>query len=463
MYDYKKLVLGYAPTRRFDFPDPKNAYENGLKIRKRVDEILEKLGDVELVDISFLNDEGLLYQACDSLKVARYFKEKQVDAIFVPHANFGNEEAVVKLCREFQLPILIWGPRDDAPPGGYCYRQTDTQCGLFATTMGLNRLHIPFTYIENCWLDDKKLDEGLELFVRTACAVKAVRNMTIGQIGPRPRDFLSVMVDESNLAQKLNIDIVPIDGTEIVTELERVRKEEKEQIQALVEETKAAFSCYTISEKNAELTAAAELAIRHMAEKHNCTIMAGDCWYIMPLLYNAYPCFAFGNLTEKGLPVICETDIYGAVTTAILTAVARGDSPTFTADMTIRHPENDNAELLWHCGPFPKSLAKPSCNPEITDECMGRYEIRGGELTIARFGGIDGRFQLFYGNGRGVDGPETGGNYIWLEVDDWARWERKLMYGPYIHHACGIHGDYTRVLEEVCRYVAITADPADEK
>lgn len=459
MYNYRKLVIGYAPTRRFDFPDPANAYENSLRIRKRIDEIMEKLGDVELVDLSFLNEEGLLYQACDSLKVAEYFKERKVDAIFVPHANFGNEEAVVKLCREFQLPILIWGPRDDAPPGGFCYRQTDTQCGLFATTMGLNRLHIPFSYIENCWLDNPKLDHGVELFVRTACAVKAIRNMKIGQMGPRPRDFLSVMVDESNLANKLNIDIVPIDGTEIVTELERVRKEETEEIAHLIQETKESFKCYTISEKNAELTAAMEITIRNMAEKYDCTIMAGDCWYIMPLLYNAYPCFAFGNLTDKGLPVVCETDIYGAVTTAIMTAAARGESPSFTADMTIRHPENDNAELLWHCGPFPKSLAKQSCDPEITDECMGRYEIRGGELTIARFGGIDGSFQMFYGTGRGVEGPETGGNYIWLEVDDWAKWERKLMYGPYIHHACGIHGNYTDVLQEVCRYVDIIPDP----
>ena len=119
MYNYRKLVLGYAPTRRFDFPDPKNAYENSLKIRRRVDEILEKIGDVELVDISFLNEEALLYQACDVERAAQYFREKKIDALFVPHANFGNEEAVVKLCREFSVPILVWGPRDEAPPGGY--------------------------------------------------------------------------------------------------------------------------------------------------------------------------------------------------------------------------------------------------------------------------------------------------------------------------------------------------------
>ncbi|WP_082202737.1 MULTISPECIES: L-fucose/L-arabinose isomerase family protein [Clostridia] len=463
MYNYRKLVLGYAPTRRFDFPDPKNAYDNSLKIRRRVDEILEKIGDVELVDISFLNEEALLYQACDVEKAARYFREKKIDALFVPHANFGNEEAVVKLCREFSVPILVWGPRDEAPPGGYGYRQTDTQCGLFATTMGLLREGLTYTYLENCWLEDPKLEQGIENFIRTACAVKAVKNMKIGQIGPRPRDFLSVIADEGALVNQLKIDTVPIDGTELVTEIERIRKEDQGAVKRLVQETKQSFPCYSISGKHAEITAATELAIRNLAETYGCTIMAGDCWYVNPLIYECYPCYAFGNLTEKGLPVICETDIYGAVTAGILTGAARMESPAFTADMTIRHPENDNAELLWHCGPFPKSLAKPSCNPELTDECMGRYEIRGGDLTIARFGGVCGDFQMFFGEGKGVEGPETGGNYIWVEVADWSRWEKKLMYGPYIHHACGVHGKYREILKEVCRYTGIRADEADER
>lgn len=462
MYDYKKLVLGYAPTRRFDFPDPANAYKNSIKIRKRIDGIIEKLRNIEVVDISFLNDEALLYQECDVEKVVKHFKEKGVEALFIPHTNFGNETAVVKLCREFDVPVLIWGPRDDAPPGGYEYRQTDTQCGLFATTMGLLREDVTFTYLENCWLDDKKLDQGIEDFVRTACAVKALRNMKIGQIGPRPRDFLSVIIDEGELVNKLKVDIVPFDGTELVTEIERLRKEEKAAIAALVKETKNAFCCYTIGDGHAEINAATELAIRNLAERYQCTVVAGDCWYINPLIYNTYPCFSFGNLTEKGLPSVCESDLYGAVTAGILAGASRMETPSFTADMTIRHPENDNAELFWHCGPFPKSLAKQSCNPEINDDCMGRYEIRGGSLTIARFGGLSGKFKLFFGEGRGVEGPVTGGNYIWVEVDDWSRWEKKLMYGPYIHHACGIHGTYTHILEEVCRYTGIEADPADK-
>lgn len=455
MYDFKKIVLGYAPTRRLDFPPPQLAYQNSLAIKERVYSILEKLGDVEIVDLSLINNEGLLYNIEDAQKAAEMFREKKVDALFVPHANFGCEEAVVALCRQLKVPVLIWGPRDEAPPGGYCYRQTDTQCGLFATTTDLLREKIPFSYIENCWLEDGLLDQKIEDFIRAVSAVKAFCNLRIGQIGPRPRDFLCLKSDESALVNRFGIEVIPIDGTEYVAEFNRVLSEEKDKVEALIEETASFFPNGSISAKRAEEIAAIEIAIRNLAERFGCSVIASDCWYINPLLHGAHPCFAFGNLMEKGLPVACETDVYGAVTEALMMGAARGESPCFFADLTVRHPENDNAELLWHCGPFPKSLAKQSCSPDLMDDCMGRYEIRGGDVTVARFGGIDGDFSLFCGEGEGVDGPVTGGTYMWMQVSDWPRWERKLMYGPYPHHVCGVHGKYKAALQEACRYISL--------
>lgn len=458
MYNFRKITIGYAPTRRFDFPPKELAYENSLKIKERVFPIFEKLGDVEIVDLTSVNDEGLLYSMGGADQAVELFKEKKVDALFIPHANFGNEAAVIRVCKELKVPVLIWAPRDPAPPGGYCYRQTDSQCGLFATTTGLLREKIPFTYIENCWLDDARLEEQIENFVRTVCAVKAFKNLSIAQIGPRPRDFVCLKTDESELVNKFGIDVIPFDGVEYVAEFNRVLKEEKEEVNKLMQETSEFFKDMSISRERAESIAAIELAIRNLSNSQHCTVVAADCWYANKYLKGAHPCFAFGNLTEKGMPVACEMDIYGAITQALIAGVSRCESASFFADLTIRHPENDNAELLWHCGPFPKSLAKPSCNPDLTDDCMGRFEIADGDVTIARFGGIDGDFSLFCGEGKGVDGPVTGGTYMWMEVSDWPKWERKLMYGPYPHHVCGIHGKYKAALQEACRYINIRFD-----
>jgi hypothetical protein len=40
-----------------------------------------------------------------------------------------------------------------------------------------------------------------------------------------------------------------------------------------------------------------------------------------------------------------------------------------------------------------------------------------------------------------------------MEVNDWPRWERQLMEGPYIHHCSCSYGHSADVLQEACRYI----------
>ena len=42
---------------------------------------------------------------------AEYFKEKGVQALFLPFCNFGQEEAAAKLASELKVPVLLWGPK----------------------------------------------------------------------------------------------------------------------------------------------------------------------------------------------------------------------------------------------------------------------------------------------------------------------------------------------------------------
>ena len=89
-----KVKIGYAPTRRDAFPPPEYAREMRDKIRDRVFGIFEKIHDVEIVGIDWLNEEGLLSEPEDVKRVAKYFREAEVDAVFMPHCNFGCEEVV---------------------------------------------------------------------------------------------------------------------------------------------------------------------------------------------------------------------------------------------------------------------------------------------------------------------------------------------------------------------------------
>lgn len=93
-------------------------------------------------------------------------------------------------------------------------------------------------------------------------------------------------------------------------------------------------------------------------EENNCSVAAFECWSAFPTLMGLCPCVVLGEMADNGMPLSCETDINGAITLAILRACNLFEESEFLADLTIRHPQNDNAELLWHCGPFPYSLKK---------------------------------------------------------------------------------------------------------
>ena len=85
VYKDKKLVLGFAPTRRRMYSE-KPAIENRVRILGKVKALLAETG-IELVDIDWLNEEGLLIDPEDVRKVEEHFRKAKVDAVFMPHCN----------------------------------------------------------------------------------------------------------------------------------------------------------------------------------------------------------------------------------------------------------------------------------------------------------------------------------------------------------------------------------------
>ena len=89
-----------------------------------------------------------------------------------------------------------------------------------------------------------------------------------------------------------------------------------------------------------------KLAIQELMEENNCSVAAFECWSAFPTLMGLCPCVVLGEMADNGMPLSCETDINGAITLAILRACNLFEESEFLADLTIRHPQNDNAELF---------------------------------------------------------------------------------------------------------------------
>ena len=452
----KSIKIGFAPTRRSIFSAP-----DAVKYANLTREHLKELG-VEFVDITDINEEGLFYDEADREKIQEKFRRENVKGIFFPHGNFGTEYVCARLAKEMGLPVLLWGPRDERPDENGV-RLRDSQCGLFATGKVLRRFGVPFTYMTNCRLTDPEFERGIQDFLAVCNVVDIFRHTRILQIGPRPFDFWSTMCNEGELLEKFNIQLSPIPLPELTAEMKKVKAEGSE-----VEKVVAYCNtnmCVKIKPEELENVAALKVAMKNLAAKYSCNAIAIQCWNALQGEIGIMPCAANSLLNEEGIPVVCETDIHGAITALLVEAAGRNDKRSFFADWTVRHPDNENGELLQHCGPWPISVAqeKPTIGYPLAFSHPGAVEAQAklGEMTLARFDGDNGEYSLLLGNAKGVEGPYTKGTYVWVEVQNLKRLEAKIVEGPYIHHCVGIHENVVPVLYEACKYIGIAPDLYD--
>ena len=217
-----KALIGLCPIGKFTF-----SHEMAVSYKKQLQQKLTDLG-IEFCDLDEVLPDGIVRSQDDVPAVVAYFRDKKADALFLPHCNFGTEGAAGMIAKELALPVLLYGPRDEAPlPSGE--RLTDTLCGLFATSKLLYKLKIPFRYIENCKIDDPVLARELTLFARAANVVKALRHIRIGQIGGRIDFFWCTIVDETDLLNKFNIQLQPIDLPYFIRDVKRRAAEHEEE------------------------------------------------------------------------------------------------------------------------------------------------------------------------------------------------------------------------------------------
>ncbi len=457
-YSMKKQVkIGFAPTRRAIFSAP-DAIKYADLTRRKLDEM-----GIDYVDIKDINEEGLLYNDEDRIKIAEKFRKEKVDGLFLPHGNFGTEYECARLAKDLNVPVLLWGPRDERPePDGM--RLRDTQCGLFATGKVLRRFQIPFTYMTNCRLTDPEFERGLKDFLAVCNVVKTFRHIRILQIGPRPYDFWSTMCNEGELLEKFNIQLAPVPIPELTEEMNRVRKEEADKVKDVIRYCRENMTC-KIEDNLLNNVAALKVAMRNLADKYGANAIAIQCWNALQGEIGIMPCAANSLLNEEGLPVVCETDIHGAITQLMVEAADLEGHRSMFADWTVRHPDNENGELLQHCGPWPISVAreKPTICVPVAFPYNGAVsaEAKHGNLTLARFDGDNGEYSLLLGRAKGIDGPYTKGTYLWVEVENLKRLEAKIVEGPYIHHCVAIHADVVPVLYEACKYIGVKPDLYD--
>ncbi|MBO5285300.1 MAG: hypothetical protein J6B16_00205 [Clostridia bacterium] len=454
MLNYK-LKIGLLPIRRWIKEPPKRIgiFQSDYAVDNKklcVDYIKQNYADseTEFVDIDWLNEEGLLYLDKDCDKVADYFKKQEIDALFIINCNFGQEYCAGAVAKQLKVPTLLWGPRDRNFSNDIRY--TDTQCGLFAMSKQLKRNNVKFSYIENCDITAPAFDEGLKKFFGVCCMVKNFKNLKVLQVGTRVKPFKSIMYNELELCEKFGIDINAINLAEAMIDIKEIYETRQADLDEYLVELKQKFDTGTFDDELLKKMLAVVYYYEKIAKENDCNIISAECWTGMTIGW-ANPCLAMCLLADKDIYVTCEWDIYMTITNVLLLSATRGKLKPLQGEFTTRHPENDNAELLWHCGPFPLSSKAEGEKPYLYNT-KPSFRVKDGRYTIARFQAEKGKYYLLGGEFNTCKGPKTFGTYMWAEFDNLPKVERKIVEGPYIHHMSEVYGQYSDYLKEFTKY-----------
>lgn len=451
----KTIKIGFAPTRRNLF-SADAAIEYANLTRNKLDEL-----GVNYVDILDINEEGLLFDDEGVEKIAEKFKNEKIDGLFLANENFGTEYACARLAKKLDVPVLLWGPKDECPAEDGS-RLRDTQCGLFAIGKVLRRFKVPFTYIQNCDIDTPQFERGITDFIKVCNVVKTFKNTRILQVGPRPFDFWTVICNEGELLEKFNISLSPVPIHELIVEINRVKDEEENKVQDVIKYFEE-NTVVQIKDNELEMVAALKVALENLCKKYGCNAGVIQCWTALQDEIGILPYASLSLLQEEGIPFVCETDVHGAISELLAEAASFGENKAIFADVNCRHPENENGELLQHLGVFAYSTAetKPILPPRhFVFDYPGSVAFRAikDEYTLCRFDGDNGEYSLLMGTAQGIDGPYNQGTYIYMEFANLNRLEFKLVYGPYIHHVAAVRKNVVPILYEACKYLGIKPD-----
>lgn len=453
----RDVRLGLCPIGKFVF-----SHEAAIAEKHRVMDVLRRLG-VSFVDLEGVLPDGMVRDQSHVGPAVDHLARQGIDALFIPHGNFGTEGAAAMIARRCNVPTLLWGPRDEAPLTDGS-RVRDVLCGLLATSKVLHTLRVPFSYINNVPADDPSFEKGVGQFVRAARVVKSLRSMRIAHIGQRIDFFWSTIVSESDLLQRFGIEIIPIEFPIFLRDLGlRVQKnraayeQEMRQLEAWIDTSACA------SNRDALLH---NLALRdqvlELAEKHDLDAVCLQTFSAVQEVAGASLCLGVALLNDLGVVVGCESDIHGTISSVLAEAAAKeGQERSFLADIATRHPDDDNAVLLWHFE-APLSLRHPAAKVKLGQPWILKglppgllhFRLKDGPLTLVRFDGDGaGGYRMALGQGHTVEGPYTQEFYAWMQVDHWPAWERALILGPYMHHYSFVYGHVADALEEAARFV----------
>ena len=404
--------------------------------------------------------------------VAEYLRREKVDGLILCPLDFGDERSAVKIAELLDVPVMLYATKE--PPGrddAGLTRESDSYCGNLSMASGLYRRKIAFRYAGLFFPDEPEFLPEVEAFVRAVAVTKGMKGARIGQVGVRPATFETVGYDEVAMIQAFGQNVIFTNLSDIVDRALALADDDPAVLDVIAD-FKASYDEITVSDHYLVNASKLEVALTEFWQKNGLSAMAMQCWPSIGRLMGISVCTTYGRLTGKRMLTACEADILGALSMLVCYQAALGQTVPHFIDWTIRHREQPNQLLAWHCGNAPTCLAcddgktalrsRRDMTGELplvegdTQEGLSQFQLQPGTVTFCRLAEYDNEWKMLITTGEIVPSDETlAGTWSWVEVEDHDRLYRTLVEEGFVHHASMIHGDFTQPLLQACKFLGI--------
>ena len=227
-----------------------------------------------------------------------------------------------------------------------------------------------------------------------------------------------------------------------------------------------------------------ELTLKDWVEEHKgyrkYVAIAGKCWPAFQTQFGFVPCYVNSRLTDQGIPVSCEVDIYGALSEFIGTVVSQDTVTLLDINNTVPYdlykeeiePEfnytSDDVFMGFHCGNTASSklsfcemkyqMIMARTLPEEVTQGTLEGDIIPGEITFYRLQSTsDNKLRAYIAQGEVLPvSTHSFGSIGIFAIPEMGRFYRHvLIEGNYPHHGAVAFGHFGKELFEVFKYIGV--------
>ena len=405
-------------------------------------EALEKL-DVQIVDC------GLLIQnEVEAEEVYRRFEEARVDVILAHFITFSLGSIVPGMAVKLRKPVIFWSEPEPPMTGGRI--AANSFCATNMNAHALWKMGLKYTLVYGH--ADTALPELSRQFKVLDC-IRRLQNVRIGSLGGRVPGFYTSDCNELAMREKFGAELEGITLLELIKVAESIRGKE---LADAIKQIRGKSKCL-VSDDELNKGAALLAAFRKLTKKYRLDAWTARCWPEFSDIYGIGVCHILGCMTNSGVPIACEGDVYGAL--AMLTVRNLSGSDAFFCDL-ISFDQKGDTGLFWHCGAAPVSLCKPGCTPELRKHSIidggdkkgiaVEFPIKPGPVTVIRIGDTrDGKgYRLLAISVEGTDTTQMlHGNPLSVRFKrPAAELVEKLIDSGFEHHYVLCHGNIVKEL-----------------